>query len=142
MPKPNGFLTKAYSGRVRSSQIPGQNRTQGECTDNYYQGVCGFAHTPPLLHVVQVLHGMHHMHVVHHLRPLHPMHHVHPDPKGRISDRPLTAPMHHVHQCTTFTTTAGGGKSFRPSRCDTCAPLSSRIHSWPDDPKGGTIEAE
>lgn len=121
MPKPNGFLTKAYSGRVRSSQIPGQNRTQGECTDNYYQGMCGFAHTPPLLHVVQVLHGMHHVHVVHPMRPLHPLH-----------------PMHPMHD---FTTTAGGGKSFRPSCCDTCAPLSLRIHSWPDDPKGGTIEA-
>lgn len=51
-------------------------------------------------------------------------------------------PLHHVHQCTTFTTTAGGGKRFGSSGCDTRAPLSSRIHSWPDDPKGGAIEAE
>ncbi|HGM5507482.1 TPA: hypothetical protein ACKPYM_001486 [Stenotrophomonas maltophilia] len=58
----------------------GKNRSARHYTDNYYQGVCGFAHTPPLLHAVQVLHGMHPM------RPLHPM--------------------HHVHQCTTFTTTA------------------------------------
>ncbi|XNX72326.1 hypothetical protein ACL5HQ_04545 [Stenotrophomonas maltophilia] len=45
------------------------------------------------------------------MRPLHPMHQV---PKGRISDRTLTAPpevarrlqpMHRVHQCSRFTTT-------------------------------------
>lgn len=123
----------------------GKNRSARHYTDNYYQAVCCFAHTAPLLLTPRALPALH---VVHHLRPLHPVHQV---PKDRISDRTLTAPpevarrlqpMHHVHQCTTFTTTAGGGKSFRPSRCDTRAPLSSRIHSWPDDPKGGTIEAE
>lgn len=49
MPKGNGNLTKAYSRRVRLGQVSGKNRTCGEYTDNYYQGVCGFAHTPPSL---------------------------------------------------------------------------------------------
>lgn len=75
MHKRNENLTKAYSPRVRSRPISAPNRTQGECTDNYYQAVCCFAHTAPLLHEVYHVHPM---------RPLHPM--------------------HHVHQCTTFTT--------------------------------------
>lgn len=41
------------------------------------------------------------LHGAHPMRPLHPMHLV---PKGRISNGTLSAPMHHVHQCTTFTT--------------------------------------
>lgn len=60
----------------------GKNRSARHYTDNYYQAVCCLAHTPPLLHVVQVLHGIHHVHVVHHLRPLHPMHQVHHQPYG------------------------------------------------------------
>jgi len=55
-----------------------KNRSATRYTDNYYQAVCCFAHTAPLLHAVQALHGMHPM------RPLHVM--------------------HHVHQCTRFTT--------------------------------------
>ncbi|WP_189720635.1 hypothetical protein [Stenotrophomonas maltophilia] len=60
-----------------------KNRSARHYTDNYYQAVCCFAHTAPLLHEVHALHGMHPM------RPLHPLH-----------------PLHHVHQCATFTTTA------------------------------------
>lgn len=60
----------------------GENRSARHYTDNYYQAVCCFAHTAPLLHAVQVLHGMHHVHVVHHLRPLHPMPQVHHQPYG------------------------------------------------------------
>lgn len=56
----------------------GENRSARHYTDNYYQAVCCFAHTAPLLHEVHALHGMHPM------RPLHPL--------------------HHVHQCTSFTT--------------------------------------
>ncbi|WP_146257567.1 hypothetical protein [Stenotrophomonas maltophilia] len=52
--KINEKITKAYSGRVRSSLISGQNRTQGEYTDNYYQAVAGKAHaavaSPLLIH--------------------------------------------------------------------------------------------
>lgn len=50
----NENITKAYSRRVRLSLISGQNRTQGEYTDNYYQAVAGKAHaavaSPLLLH--------------------------------------------------------------------------------------------
>jgi len=56
----------------------GESGSAERYTDNYYQAVCCFAHTAPLLHAVQELHGMHPM------RPLHVM--------------------HHVHQCTRFTT--------------------------------------
>lgn len=40
----NEKITKAYSGRVRSSRLWGQKRTQGEYTDNYYQAVAGKAY--------------------------------------------------------------------------------------------------
>ncbi|WP_312917716.1 hypothetical protein [Stenotrophomonas sp.] len=39
----NEKITKAYSGRVRSSRLLGEKRTQGEYTDNYYQAVAGKA---------------------------------------------------------------------------------------------------
>ncbi len=97
-------------------------------TDSYYQGVCSFAHTPPLLFMLRALPALH---VVHHLRPLHPM--------------------QHVHQCSRFTTTVrdhagtawngGAVESLRRLGPRPTASLSSRIHSWPDDPKGGAIEA-
>lgn len=85
-----------------------KNRSARHYTDNYYQAVCCFAHTAPLLLTLRALPALH---VVPPMRPLHPMHQV---PKGRISDRTLTAPpevarrlqpMHRVHQCSRFTTT-------------------------------------
>lgn len=51
-----------------------KNRSAGHYTDNYYQGVCCFAHTPPLLLTLRALSDLH---VVHPMRPLHPMHQVH-----------------------------------------------------------------
>jgi hypothetical protein len=39
MHKRNEKITKPYSRRVRSGRISAQNRTQVECTDNYYQAV-------------------------------------------------------------------------------------------------------
>lgn len=94
MHKRNENLTKAYSPRVRSRPISAPNRTQGECTDNYYQGVCSFAHTPPLLLTLRALPALH---VVHHLRPLHPM--------------------QHVHQCGRFTTTVRDSTSTACALC-------------------------
>lgn len=60
-----------------------KNRSAGHYTDNYYQAVCCFAHTAPMLLTLRALPALH---VAHPMRPLHPM--------------------HHVHQCTRFTTTA------------------------------------
>lgn len=72
------------------------------------------------------------LHGAHHLRPMHPI--------------------HHVHQCSRTTTTVrdhagtawnrGAVESLRRLGPRPTVPLSSRIHSWPDDPKGGAIEAE
>lgn len=64
--------------------------------------------------------------------------------------RPLH-PMHAVHQCSRFTTTVrdhagtawngGAVENLRRLGPRPTVPCSSRIHSWPDDPKGGAIEA-
>lgn len=84
---------------------------------------------PPLL--LLTLRALPALHVVHPMRPLHPM--------------------HHVHQCSRFTTTVrdhagtawngGAVESLRRLRPRPTAPLSSLIHSWKYDPKGGAIEA-
>lgn len=106
----------------------GESGSAERYTDNYYQAVCCFAHTAPLLLTLRALPALH---VVHHLRPLHPM--------------------QHVHQCRTFTTTVRGStgtawnggavESLRRLGPRPTASLSSRIHSWKYDPKGGAIEA-
>ena len=102
-----------------------RNRSAGHYTDNYYQAVCCFAHTAPLLLTLRALPALH---VAHPMRPL-----------------------HHVHQCSRITTTVrdhagtawngGAVESLRRLGPRPTASLSSRIHSWPDDPKGGAIEA-
>lgn len=85
MPKRNENLTKAYSRRVRLSRLWGQKRTQGEYTDNYYQGVCSFAHTPPLLLTLCALRALH---LAHHLSPLHQMQLVHQCTRHTTAVRP------------------------------------------------------
>ncbi len=76
----------------------GKNRSARHYTDNYYQAVCCFAHTAPLLHVVQVVHWMHHVH-----------------------------PMHHVHQCTRFTTAVLHQARTARARTDTLCELVTQI---------------
>ncbi len=73
-----------------------KNRSARRYTDNYYQGVCCLAHTPPLLCASPA--------------PLRMTRNVTGDTTSRVTTEARGAglhrahPMHHVHQCTTFTT--------------------------------------
>lgn len=75
-----------------------KNRSATRYTDNYYQGVCCFAHTPPLLCASPALPSTTRV--------------VTGDTTSRVTNGAAGAGlqgahlMHHVHQCTRFTTTA------------------------------------
>lgn len=108
MHKRNENLTKAYSVRVRSGSISGKNRTQGECTDNYYQAVAERSRVlaPPLPDPCSRLHPSHMSQIAPFAetgRALHGAHHL--------------RPMQHVHQCTRFTTTIRDSASTECALC-------------------------
>lgn len=91
-----------------------KNRSARHYTDNYYQAVCCFAHTAPLLLTLSALPALHRLHPSQ-IAPF--ARAVTGDTTSRVTNRAPGAalhgahhlrpphPVHHVHQCSRFTTT-------------------------------------